>query len=140
MARWESGLFLHQVHHRIKRVGDNDDKGSWGVLLDSSGNLLDDICVRLNQIVAAHAWLTWKTRCHHTHIRSGDISDIVGSGYLKIETEHRSEVREVESLALRHPLNHIEQHHVAEVSLSAQKREGTTYLSSAYKRYLSSSN
>ena len=136
----ESGLFLHEVHHRVERIGDNDNERAWGVLFDTSSDLLDDVGVGLHEIITAHAGLTRKSRGHYTDVSARDIGDIVRSGYLEVETEYRREVREVECLSLRHPINHVKENYVTKVALSAQQSEGSTDLASADKRYLSSSN
>jgi hypothetical protein len=110
------------------------------VFLNTSGYLLDDIGVGLDEIIAAHTGLTWKTGCHNTDVSASDIGDVVSSRYLEVEAEHRREVREVEGLSLRHPVDHVKENYVTEVALSAQQSEGSTDLASADERYLSSSN
>jgi hypothetical protein len=52
-----------------------------------------------------------------------------GASDARVETEHWGHVLDVEGLAGRHPLDHVEQHDVAEVPLRREHRQVAADLS-----------
>ncbi|MGY4381359.1 hypothetical protein ACVWZ3_008998 [Bradyrhizobium sp. i1.3.6] len=105
---------LQRPHHRVERVGDADDEGVGGVFLDAGADLLHDLQVDGEEIVAAHAGLA-----RHA---GGDDADFgvvegfvrIGAGVVRVKTVDRRGLGDVERLALRHALGDVEHHHVAQ--------------------------
>ncbi len=67
------------------------------------------------EIVAAHAGLAWHASGHNTDARALDIGVGVRALERAVETFDRSRLRDIERLALRQALGHVEYHHVAEL-------------------------
>ena len=59
--------------HGVERVGDDDDEGVGRVLLDALADLLDDLGVDAEQIVAAHAGLARHARGDDDDVGAGDV-------------------------------------------------------------------
>jgi hypothetical protein len=114
LVRHARGL-LQRPHHGVERVGDADDEGIGGILLDAGADLLHHLEVDAQQIVAAHAGLA-----RHA---GGDDADLgvverligIGAGEMRVEAVDRGRLRDIQRLALRHALGDIEHDHVAEL-------------------------
>jgi hypothetical protein len=63
---------LQRPDHRVERVGDADDEGVRGVLLDAGADGLHDLEVDAEQIVAAHARLARHAGGDDDHVGAGD--------------------------------------------------------------------
>ena len=61
-----------------------------------------------------------------------------GAGELRVEAEHRGGLGDVERLSVRHALDHVEQHHVAEFLEAGEKGERAADLTGADERDLGS--
>jgi hypothetical protein len=57
LAVRQAGELAHHPHHRVERVGDDDDEGVRGMRLDASPTVAIDLGVDADQVVAAHACL-----------------------------------------------------------------------------------
>src|SRR6185436_12560783 len=110
-----AGRLLQRPHHRVQRVGDADDERVGGILLDAGADLLHDLEIDAQKIVAAHAGLA-----RHA---GGDDADLgivervvgIGAGEMGVETVDRGRLRDVERLALRNAFGDVEHHDVAEL-------------------------
>ena len=107
-------LALHQSHHRIERIGDDDDKRIGRMGLDALGHRTENLAVGAKQIVPAHARLARDTRGHDTDIGAGNIFILVGADDVAVEPFNRAGVGQVERFTLRQAIDDIEQHHIAQ--------------------------
>src|SRR5262245_51005849 len=60
-----------RLNHRIEGITHNDNDAVRRVLHDLFSDALDDAVIRLQKIVAAHAWLTWDSCRDHDDVRVG---------------------------------------------------------------------
>ena len=128
---------LPQCHdHDIEGVGDDDDKSVGRMLLDAIGDLVDDLQVLVEQIVAAHAVFAWKARRHDAHVGARDAFVGVGARELAVRPLQGPELVEVEGLAPGGAAEYVEQDHVSEVLLRGEQGEGAADLSGANHRDL----
>ena len=117
-----AGSLLQRPHHRVQRVGDADDEGVGGILLDAGADLLHDLEIDAQEIVAAHAGLA-----RHAGGDDADLGAVervigIGAGEMGVEAVDRGRLGDVERLALRHALGDVEHHDVAEL-LQRQRGE-----------------
>ena len=128
--------FAQRPHHRVERVGDADDERVGGVVLDALADRLHHLQVDAEQIVAAHAGLARDTGGDDDHVGAGDILVIVRPGDLRVEALDRAALRQIERLALRHALDHVEQDDVAEFLLRGEMGERAADVAGADQRDL----
>src|SRR5690606_8941551 len=81
------------------------------------GDLLHDPEVGLEQVVARHARLAREARGHDHEVRARDRLVAVRARHLGVRSEQGCALGDVERLALRHALDHVEEHHVAELAI-----------------------
>ena len=111
----QAGSLLQRPHHRVERVGDADDEGVGGVLLDAGADLLHHLEVDAQQIVAAHAGLARHAGGDDADVGAVDRVIGVGAGEVGVETVDRGRLRDIERLALGHAFGDVEHHDVAEL-------------------------
>src|SRR3989304_3694165 len=117
-------------------VGEDDDEGFGGELLDPLGDLAHDLRIALDQVVAAHAGLSGEARRDDDDVGAGDIRVVVGPLEGDIETVDLGSLGDVEALSLGHPLDDVEQHDVAEFALGTKLGEHATDLTATDNRNL----
>ena len=110
-----AGSLLQRPHHRIQRVGDADDESVGGIFLDAGADLLHDLEIDAQQIVAAHAGLA-----RHAGGDDADLGAIervvgIGAGEMGVETVDRGRLRDIERFTLGNALRDVEHHDVAEL-------------------------
>jgi hypothetical protein len=93
MIRMQSGRSLNRLLHHIAH----------------------DLEVRIQQVVAAHPRLARNPRRNHHHIRPRRVRIIVRPNNRHIALFNRHRLGEVQPLALRHALDHIDQHHIRQL-------------------------
>jgi len=113
----EAGYLLERVDHGVQGVGHHHHECVGRIVADAGRHLLHDAKVLFEQIIARHSGLARQTGRDHHDIRARDIGVIVGATDTGIRTGERRAFRHVERLALRHPLDHVEEHHVAEFAV-----------------------
>ena len=84
---------------------------------DLLGHALDDLLVRREQVVAAHARLARKPGGDHDDVGAGRLVVAVGAGDVRLVADDRPGLVEVERLALRHALDDVHEHDVGVVAL-----------------------
>jgi hypothetical protein len=102
-------------HHGVERIGDADDEGFRGVLLDAGADLLHHLQIDAQQIVTAHAGLA-----RHAGSDDADLGAVnrligIGAGVVGVKTVDRRGLGDVEGLALGHALGDVEHHDVAQL-------------------------
>ena len=65
---WKPADAIRSLDHRVQRIAHDDDDGVWRVLHDLLGHALDDVVVRAQQVVAAHAGLAGNTGGYHDDV------------------------------------------------------------------------
>jgi len=105
--------FAQRPDHRVERVGDADDEGVRGVLLDAFADRFHHFQVDAQQVVAAHARLARHAGGDDADIGARDIGVIIGALHHGVEAFGGTRLRDVERFALRGAFGDVEQHHVA---------------------------
>ena len=141
LSAWQAGELLQRPDHGVERVGDADDEGVGGVLLDAVADRLHDLEVDAEQVVAAHAGLA-----RHA---GGDDDDVgardrrhsrCAPTYRASKPSTGAGLGDVERLALRDALHDVEQDDVAELLQPDQVGERAADLSGADQRDLVASH
>ena len=88
----QAGELLQRPHHRVERVGDADHEGVRRILLDAGADLLHDLEVDAEEIVAAHAGLARHAGGDDAHVGALDIGVSVGALELAIEAVDRAPI------------------------------------------------
>ena len=116
-------------------VRHHDHDGVRGEARGGSGHTPDDLAVRREEVVAAHARLARQTGSYYYYIRTGSIFIAVRAGNIRIITRDRSCFEQIKGLALRDPLGHIHQHHISQLRLNNPLRQRCTNMACTYYRY-----
>ena len=90
-----------------------------------------DLGVDADEIVAAHAGLARHAGGDDHDIGALDVVVVVGAVKARVEALDRRALRDVERLALRHAVDDVEQHDVAEFLETDEQRERAADLSCA---------
>jgi hypothetical protein len=110
----QAGKFAQRPDHRVERVGDADHEGIGTVGADAFADRLHHLEIDAEQVVAAHARLARNASGDDHHVRARDVGIVVRAGDAGVEALDRAALRKIERLALRHALDHVEQHDIAE--------------------------
>ncbi len=110
----EAGDLLHQGHHRVERIGDHDDERLRRMLLQRLGDGLDDLRIDADEIVAAHAGLASHAGGDDADVGAREVGVVVAALDLDVVSLDGTGGGEIERLALRQALDHVEQRDVAE--------------------------
>ena len=111
-------------------------KALGAVLLDRRADLADDLGVDPDQIVAAHAGLARDAGGDDDDIGALDRGIVVGSGDAGVVALDRRALDNVERLALRHAVDDVEQHDIAQFLEPGQQSERAADLAGADQRDL----
>ncbi len=114
---------MQRPDHRVERVGDADDEGVGGVGLDAGADRIHHLEIDAEQVVAAHAGLARHAGGDDDDVGAGDLGIGGGALQLGVEALDRAGFGEVERLALRHAVDDVEQHDVAEFLERGQMRQ-----------------
>ena len=109
----EARKFAKRPDHRVQRIGDADHESVRRVVADAFADRLHHLEVDAEQIVAAHAGLARHARGDDHDISAGDVGIVVRTGDCSVEAFDRAALAEVERLALRNALGHVEENDVA---------------------------
>ncbi len=123
---------LHGIDHRIKWVGNDDDKSAGAVLFQVASDVLDDRQVNTDQIVAAHPRLTGNPCSNDDHIGTGHIGIVGSTRDVSIVAVDRPTLSNVQGFAFGNPFcrGDVQQNNVSELFLTGQKRHYATDLTS----------
>src|SRR5271166_4790842 len=127
LRRQPAGL-AHDPHHDVERVGDGDDESLGAMLLDRCTHRRDDLGVGADQIVAAHPRLARDAGGDDDDIGAGNGSVVVGPRDDRVVALDRRALNDVERLALRHAVDHVEEDDVAELLEPGQQCNGAADL------------
>ena len=111
----QAARFLQRPHHGVERVGDADDERIGRVGLDALADLLHDLEIDAEQVVAAHARLARHAGRDDDDVRARDVGVGVRALDRRIETLDGARLHQVEALAGRHTLGHVKQGYVAKL-------------------------
>ena len=136
MAFRQARGLLQNIDHDVERIGDADDEGLGRVFLDALADRVHDLRVGGDKIVAAHARLTRNAGGDDDDVGALDRLVIGGAEQLRVEAFDRRCLGDIQRLALRHAIDHVEQNDVAQFLHTGQKRQRATDLSSSNKSYL----
>ena len=108
LAREPCDLLRHPAHH-VERVRHHDDDRLWAVLLDLLRDLLHDVGVSADQVVAAHAGLARDPRRNDHELAPRRRGVVVGADHARVESFDRRRLPLVEGFALGHALDHVDE-------------------------------
>ena len=121
----EAGALEGHLAHRIERVRDDDENGVGRILDHFVNDRRDDAGVRLQEVVAAHAGLAREARSDDDHVGVRRRRVVVGrADEPRVEAFDGRGLRQVERLALRHALDDVNQHDVAQLLAREPVRGG----------------
>ena len=120
--------------HRIERIGDANHERARRIGLDALAHCLHHLQVDTKQIVAAHPRLAGYPGRHDDYIGASYIGVIIGALQVHIEPFNGAALRQVERLALRHAVDDVEQHDIAERLGRGEVRQRAADVSSADQR------
>ncbi len=113
----EAGRLQGDVAHRVERVGDDDQdrvRGMLGRLLHDGA---DDARVLGQQVITAHPGLTSEAGGDDHDVRVCGVGVVVGARDPGVVPDDRRRLGQVERLALREPLDDVDQDHVGQACL-----------------------
>ncbi len=122
----QSRKLLQSPNHRVERVGDADDEVLPAhAALIAAADLLHDVQIDAQEIVAAHAGLARYARGDDADVGAGDCRITVGAGAgeLGVVAFDAPACDKIERLALGHPLDNVRQDDVAELLKPGQKAQ-----------------
>jgi hypothetical protein len=90
---------VDRLRHGVERIGHRDDDAVRRVLDHLLGDLLHDLVVHVEQIVAAHARLARQSRGDHDDVRPGALGVVAGTEHPRVGPVNRTGLEHVE----RHP-------------------------------------
>jgi len=90
---------------------------------------MHDLEIGPQQIVAAHAGLARKPRCHDHDVGIGRIVVIVRPLHFDVITFNGARFQQVEAFTLRHPLQNVDHHHVGQLFVDDAVRERCAHVS-----------
>ena len=126
------------LDHRIQWIADDNDDAVRRVLHDLLGDALDDVVVRLQEIVAAHAGLARNACRDHHDVRICRVPVFVRARYAGVVAFNGCGLCQIQSLALRDPGNDIHQDNVSELLVHNALGCSRTNVARANNRYLAS--
>src|SRR5262249_28022118 len=106
---------LQRPHHGVERVGDANDEGLRRVFAQAGADLLHDLEVDFEEIVAAHAWFARHAGGDDYDVGILQFGIFVGALEFRDVTFDRRGLGEVERLALGDAVYHVEQHDLAKL-------------------------
>src|ERR1700733_752513 len=110
----QPSLLECRLRHRIQRVR-HDNQNRVRRRRDSlRHHIAHNLEVRIQQIVAAHPRLPRNPRRNHNDIRILRVRIVIGPNDIDIPFLNRHSLQQVQRLALRYTLHHIEQHNVGQ--------------------------
>ena len=122
---------VDRLRHRVERIADGDDDAVGRVLYDLLGDLLHDLVVHVQQIVAAHARLARHPRRDDDDVRVGALGVIAGAEHAGIGSPDRARLEHVERDAGRLLIRDIDHHDVGELLVGDAARHGRADVSGA---------
>jgi hypothetical protein len=127
----EARGLLQRPDHGVQRVGDADDEGVGGVFLDAGANLLHDLEIDRQKIVAAHAGLA-----RHAGGDDADLGVIqrlvgIGTGKISVEAVDRRRLRDIKRFALWNALGDVEHDDITELLQANEVSQRSTDLTGA---------
>ncbi len=130
----QAGKLLQRPHHRVERVGDADDECLRRVFLQARADLLHDLEVDVEEVVAAHAGLA-----RHAGGDDGDVGVLDrgvgrGTGHLRVEAGDGRGFGDIERLAIRHAFHDVEQDDVTKFLEADEMGERAADLAGADQR------
>ncbi len=94
--------------------------------LDPLTHRLHDLDVDAQQVVAAHARLPRDACGHDDDVCASDIGIVLGAGEAHVEAVNRRGFGQVQRLALRQPLDNVEDHNITKLLQRSQMRQRPT--------------
>ena len=125
---------LQRPDHGVERVGDADDEGFRRIFAQAGADLLHDLEVDLDEIVAAHAGLARHAGGDDHHIGILQLGIFVGALEFRHIAFDRRRLGQVERLALRHAVDHVEQDDFAKLPDTGKMGKGAADLARADQR------
>jgi hypothetical protein len=122
---------VSDIGHGIQRIGDNDQDGIWRILYNILRNLFDNLGVDGEQIIAAHSGLAGNPCGDNNDVGISRILVIVGADDIGIKTLDGSGLAQVESFALRHAFNDINDADIPQLLGCSPVGRGGAYETSA---------
>ena len=130
----QAGDPVGHLAHRVERVRDHHQDRVRRVLEGVLGAVLDDLVVRVEQVVAAHPGLARDAGGDHHDVGAGGVLVVVRADHAGIGALDRRRLHDVEALALRHAFDDVDEHDVGQLAIRKALREGGSDVSSADDR------
>ena len=113
----EAGGVERDVAHRVERVGDDDQDRVRRMLHGLLDDGADDAGVLGQQVVAAHPGLAGQAGGDDDDVRAGGVGVVVRAGDPGVVADDRGRLGEIEALALRQPLDDVDEDDVGQAGL-----------------------
>ncbi|ENN89596.1 hypothetical protein RHSP_59721 [Rhizobium freirei PRF 81] len=117
---------LQRPDHGVERVGDADHESIRGILLDAGADLLHDLEVDAEKVVAAHARLAGNACRDDADVSAFDRGIVAGAGEISVKAFDRRRLGDVETLALGDAVRDVEQDDVAQFLQAGEMRQRAT--------------
>ncbi len=134
----QAGELLQRPHHGVERIGDADHEGVGRILLDAGADLLHDLQVDADEVVAAHAGLARHAGGDDANVGALDalVGGDAGAAEPGVVALDRRGLRKIERLALGGAFHHVAQDDIAELLEAGEERQRAADLSGADQRDL----
>ncbi len=119
----QAGPLLHERHHGVERVGEDDHERGRRIGLDVVGDRAHDLRVDAEEIVPAHAGLARHPGRHDADVGAADVGVVIRTPEVDVVALDRPRLEEIERLPLRQPLDDVEEDDVAEALEGTEVRE-----------------
>jgi hypothetical protein len=124
----EAGGLEGDVAHRVQRVGDHDHDRVGRSLGHRPADLAHDLAVGLEQVLAAHVRLARQPGGDHDDVRAAGLVVVIGSAHAGVVPPDGTRLIEVQRLALREPLLHVDQDQLGVAALGQLVRGGCPHV------------
>src|SRR5262249_20718170 len=102
------------LRHGVEGIRNHDQDAIGRVLDDLANNIAHDLVVGVEQVVAAHARLAGNAGGDNDDVGVGGIGVVVGADDVRVTLLNRHGLKQVETLALRHAFDDVDQNDIGE--------------------------
>ena len=120
-----------RLRHRVERVRDRDDDAVRRVLDDLLGDLLHDLVVHVQQIVAAHAGLARHARRDDDDVGVGAVGVVAGAHDARVRAVDRARLEHVERDARRLLIGDVDDDDVGQLLVGDTARHRRAHIACA---------
>src|SRR5208283_4681393 len=110
----EAAQLVSGLRHRIQRVGDDDENAIGRMLHHLAHHIAHDLVIGVDEVVAAHARLAGNAGGDDHDVRVRGVDVIVGADDERVPLFDGHGLEQVETFALGHAFNDVNEYDVAE--------------------------